>query len=298
MNNPLVSIIIPTFNRADVLEETLNSIIAQTYVNWECIVVDDGSVENNVEIVKKYSKIDNRFCIAERIKSNKPKGANSCRNIGLEKCKGDYVIFFDSDDIMLTNHLEKKINYILDHKLEMAIFKSEYFNNPKNINPISYRGLFDLEINAENYINQKINWLTLDPIIKTSIAKQVHFNETLQANQEYNYFSKLMFKINKVQSVDEVLTSRRFDERSIQGSLAKENDYNDKAYFSFLQTFMEVYRFANKASRKFLLNKIIEISYRNKSLLIGSKYFIYSNIINEFGLVKGINKIRILELSK
>lgn len=295
---PLVSIIIPTYNRAELIGETLDSIIAQTYTNWECIVVDDGSSENNINIIENYSAKDPRIKLFERKKYNNRKGANACRNIGLEQSVGDYVIFFDSDDIMYKNHIEFKINEITSDDFDMIIFKSKYFNNPKNINPINYRGLFELEINPENYITQKINWITFDPIIKSSVAKQTVFNENLQANQEYNYFSKLLFNVRKVKAIDEFVTNRRFDERSIQGILAKTNAYNDKAFYSFIETYMEVYKIANKSSRQFLLNKIIETGYRNNNLMKDYKTFIYFNLLKEFGILKGLYKIKILIFTK
>lgn len=294
----LVSIIIPTYNRAELIGETLDSIIAQTYTNWECIVVDDGSSENNINIIENYSAKDPRIKLFERKKYNNRKGANACRNIGLEQSVGDYVIFFDSDDIMYKNHIEFKINEITSDDFDMIIFKSKYFNNPKNINPINYRGLFELEINPENYITQKINWITFDPIIKSSVAKQTVFNENLQANQEYNYFSKLLFNVRKVKTIDEFVTNRRFDERSIQGILAKTNAYNDKAFYSFIETYMEVYKIANKSSRQFLLNKIIETGYRNNNLMKDYKTFIYFNLLKEFGILKGLYKIKILIFTK
>ena len=76
---PLVSIIIPTYNRAHLIAETLDSIIAQTYTNWECIVVDDGSTDPTDELMETYCKKDSRFQYYHRPK-NRPKGANACRN--------------------------------------------------------------------------------------------------------------------------------------------------------------------------------------------------------------------------
>ena len=77
----LVSIIIPTYNREHLIGETLNSIIAQTHTNWECIVVDDGSTDNTEEVLKNYKEKDKRFIFLKR-PDNLPKGANTCRNIG------------------------------------------------------------------------------------------------------------------------------------------------------------------------------------------------------------------------
>ena len=99
MNNSLVSIIIPTYNRAHLISETLHSIIAQTYTYWECIVVDDGSTDNTEEILKNYIKKDKRFQYHQRPK-DKPKGANACRNYGISISNGDFLLVMDSDDLL------------------------------------------------------------------------------------------------------------------------------------------------------------------------------------------------------
>ena len=79
MMNALVSIIIPTFNRAHLLGETLNSVINQTYSNWECIVVDDGSSDYTEQLMEFYIQKDPRIIFVRR-PDNRPKGANACRN--------------------------------------------------------------------------------------------------------------------------------------------------------------------------------------------------------------------------
>ena len=89
-SQPLISIIVPTFNRAHIIGDTLNSIMAQTYQNWECIVLDDGSRDNTKSSILDYLDKDSRFQYFSRPK-NKPKGANAYRNYGYEKCKGDYM---------------------------------------------------------------------------------------------------------------------------------------------------------------------------------------------------------------
>lgn len=110
MSNPLFSIIIPTYNRAHLLSKTINSLISQTYKNWECIIVDDVSTDDTRNLVEKYSKSDSRFQFHVREKN--PKGASHCRNIGLENAKGDYIIFLDSDDMLLDFCIEKRLDYI------------------------------------------------------------------------------------------------------------------------------------------------------------------------------------------
>jgi glycosyltransferase involved in cell wall biosynthesis len=108
----LVSIIIPSFNREALLPETLDSILAQTYTHWECIIVDDGSIDSSLNIAEKYAINDDRFRVCRR-PWYKKKGANNCRNYGFSKIYGEFVQWFDSDDIMLPSMIEDKVSKII-----------------------------------------------------------------------------------------------------------------------------------------------------------------------------------------
>lgn len=109
--NSLVSIIIPVYNRSDLLGQTLDSLLDQTWTNWECIIVDDISGDYISELMGFYCERDSRFRYFKR-PSNLPKGVSSCRNFGFEKSKGDYINWFDSDDLMKKDLLEKKVNFL------------------------------------------------------------------------------------------------------------------------------------------------------------------------------------------
>ncbi|WP_166382089.1 glycosyltransferase family 2 protein [Polaribacter sp. 11A2H] len=125
----LVSIIIPMYNSSEFLKETLNSIINQVFLNWECIIIDDGSTDNSVKIVEEYILLDSRFQLYKR-PDEFSKGANSCRNFGLGKVKGSYIQFFDSDDLMLKNHLEDKLNiFFKESKLDVIINRLSFYEN-------------------------------------------------------------------------------------------------------------------------------------------------------------------------
>ena len=124
---PLVSIIIPTYNRAHLISETLDSVLAQTYPNWECIVVDDGSIDSSITVIQKYLELDSRFVYFSR-PVNKKKGPSSCRNFGLEKANGEYIIFLDSDDLLADFCLKKRIEFALANlDYDFWIFKTELF---------------------------------------------------------------------------------------------------------------------------------------------------------------------------
>lgn len=106
MSLPVVSIITPSFNRADIVHETAESIFAQTSPHWEWVIVDDGSTDDSWEILKSYAQKDTRVKIFKR--DREPKGACTCRNIAVERCIGDYIMFLDTDDVMAPYCVEQR----------------------------------------------------------------------------------------------------------------------------------------------------------------------------------------------
>ncbi len=130
MTHPKVSIILATYNRAHYIKEALDSILAQTYQNWECIIIDDRSTDNTAEIVNEYIEKDNRFIYFFKPES-KPKGLPASRNVGLDLATGDYIVFVDDDDIVHPQLLEigmyffKKYNIHFFHYMKYPFFEQD-----------------------------------------------------------------------------------------------------------------------------------------------------------------------------
>src|SRR5690554_3366688 len=125
MNNlPLVSIIIPTYNRAHLIGETLDSVLAQTYTHWECIVVDDGSTDNTDEVMAEYLIKDSRIQYFHRPNTHLP-GGNGARNYGFLQSKGKYIQWFDSDDLMDVEKLKVKVENIISYNVDFVISKTK-----------------------------------------------------------------------------------------------------------------------------------------------------------------------------
>jgi glycosyltransferase involved in cell wall biosynthesis len=111
----LISIIIPVCNRADLIGETLDSVISQTYTNWECIIVDDGSTDNTENVVAAYTEKDSRIKFFKR-PQHRQKGASPSRNFGMEQANGDYFQFLDSDDLLKNNKFEEQLKLLKKSK--------------------------------------------------------------------------------------------------------------------------------------------------------------------------------------
>ena len=105
--NKLVSIITPSFNSVKFIKQCIESVIAQTYTNWEMLIVDDYSADNSLQILKKYN--DKRI---QLIELDKNVGASESRNVAIRKAKGKYIAFLDSDDLWEPQKLEKQISFM------------------------------------------------------------------------------------------------------------------------------------------------------------------------------------------
>ena len=122
-NNILLTIVMPVFNNADLTRQMIESIRANSFQLWELLAVDDGSDQVTVSVLNQMSCIDPRIQIIHR--NRLPKGAQTCRNIGLELAKGKYIIFFDNDDYVLPHCLETRVSEMESNQLlDFMVFPS------------------------------------------------------------------------------------------------------------------------------------------------------------------------------
>lgn len=114
---PIFSIVIPTYNRAHLLSETIRSVQAQAFTDWECIIVDDGSSDNTRELVEGFSREDARVRYVWQQNSER----SAARNNGIGHAKGQYVCFLDSDDHYLPEHLAQLYNFLATRSFPVAM---------------------------------------------------------------------------------------------------------------------------------------------------------------------------------
>lgn len=196
METVKISVIIPTFNRAHTLKETLNSVAAQSYRNWECIVVDDGSTDATEEIIASYLK-DQRFQFIKR-PENMQKGACTCRNIGISNATGDYFQFLDSDDLLSSNKFEIQLNALRKiNASKIATCKwggiKPMWNKPRLYNglPVYFSTNQPLKI-----LNKFATNSAYFPPHVYLVPKELieNWNTDLKINQDGEYFTRMLLK--------------------------------------------------------------------------------------------------------
>ncbi len=197
----LVSIIIPTFNRSELIKETLDSISMQTYSNWECIIIDDGSIDATEVVVNEYCNKDSRFIYFKR-PINKVKGASSCRNYGFSQSKGEFINFVDDDDLLSPNKIEEQLKRLLQEDCEVATTRWTYIKDTIQI-PFKEHLTYKDFAKGEDVIQAFGDGYTFFPqhvfLVKRTLIDRVGlWNELLMNNDDGEFFCRILIHTKKV----------------------------------------------------------------------------------------------------
>jgi glycosyltransferase involved in cell wall biosynthesis len=131
-HHPLISIVIPVYNRASLITRALKSVQQQTYGNWEAVVVDDGSLDDTPQIVAALERDDERI---RHIRQEKNRGAQAARNVGIRAATGEWIGFLDSDDSFLPNSLEIRLQALFRENLSVVHSAFNYVDRDGTIKP-------------------------------------------------------------------------------------------------------------------------------------------------------------------
>lgn len=208
-NKNYIDIILPNFNSSKFLNQTLKSILEQTYKNWRLVIIDDCSDLKTINILKKYIK-DKRIKIFW-LKKNK--GAGFCRNYAIKKTKSPYIAFIDSDDIWKKNKLKNQINFMTKNNYSFTYTYYETFGERKKII------IPPLKFNFLSFIhNTSIATSTM--MIKRSEIKNVKFTNT-KICEDYFFKCKLLKKVNYAFCLNKFLTKYRVRKDSLQSNVIR-----------------------------------------------------------------------------
>lgn len=283
MSKKQITIIIPLFNRESLILETLQSIQAQTSKEWKCIVVDDGSTDKSCQVVNDFAKNDKRIKLVER--DRLPKGANTCRNIGLKLTTTDWVMFFDSDDIILPTCLINRTKAIEEYQYHDLLlsqgvtFSSKGIMNFRN-NPLS-----------QDYVKEIVSFnvalSTPAAIWKTSFIKKIRWNENIQRWQDCELFIRVLQLGVKYKWIslkpDHLIRSEGHNNR-ITNSKSKYNDIE-----SLVKIFSEVYLTLNKPNNLYFARSIYYYCLKSSYFISSKQNTSILNTIKENKILSKFN---------
>lgn len=260
---PTIAIIIPVYNRAKLLPETLDSILMQTFTDWECILVDDQSADDSFAVMEAYQKKDDRIKVYKRPKELK-KGANACRNFGFKKSAASHIKWFDSDDIMLPNHLEIAYRVLVENHLDFVVTDTVNFDHGTNelLGTMYDFDKVNEEISAENLALMRIAWITDDFLGTRKSVENIKFNEDITDGDEYNFFVRMLHQSVKGAFIKQILTHRRIHADSI----SVKNSENNIKYLSIIaglkfQTAQDLVLYNNKKLIRWFLSGYMRYSF-------------------------------------
>lgn len=256
MNEPLISIIIPVYNRATLIGETLESVLSQTYTNWECFVVDDGSTDETESVVKNYCYNDTRFHFLKR-PENRLKGSAASRNFGYENSKGDLIYWLDSDDLLLPNAFQTYIenftsesDFVVAKVQQTNLITGEYLeiNKPESLHLI------------EDYFGGKITFYVCGPMWKRSFLEQQTqlFDESLGILIDWDFNLRMLYKKPVIVFIKEVLVLYRQHEKSLKTTIINLNPEKVEIAFSARKTHLQFIK-----ENKLADIKIVRVHLRN-----------------------------------
>lgn len=189
-----VTIIMATYNRAGFIAETLRSIQMQTYENFECIIIDDGGNDNTFEVIESILNKDFRFKFLKRSDQYK-KGLPGCRNYGIDLAQGDYIIFFDDDDIVHPQNLELCVKELEQEKFSFCRYERAVFLNDFDYS-FDYSKIyssFEITMNdVEKLLNHKLPFNSCAVMWKRRCLEQNRFVEHLMYAEEWELYSRIL----------------------------------------------------------------------------------------------------------
>ena len=200
----LISIIVPIYNVENYLRQCLDSIMNQTYQKFECLLINDGSPDNSAEICREYVSKDSRFCYFEK----ENEGVSSSRNLGIERSRGEYVTFIDSDDWVESDYLEVLYRALLEEQADIAISTYKQFNMDDNCYYLhSYQRGYDRKVftNAElidslpllyGYDNT-YNFVSCK-LVSREILECIRFNLSTSYGEDMEFWNKVFLLSKKI----------------------------------------------------------------------------------------------------
>lgn len=229
----LISIIVPVYNVENYLRQCLDSIMSQTYQNFECLLINDGSPDNSADICREYVEKDSRFRYFEKENG----GVSSARNLGIERSKGQYITFIDSDDWVESDYLEVLYKSLIDEKADVAVSTYKQFNmDDNNYYVHSYQRGYDRKVFTNEELIDSLpllygydstyNFVSCK-LITRNLLEYIRFNLSTDYGEDMEFWSKVFLIAKKIVYVNKDTyiyrtnndSSKHYEEENIRNNI-------------------------------------------------------------------------------
>lgn len=213
ISNPRVSIIIPCYNQAHYMPMTLDSVMTQTYLDWECILVNDGATDNTEEIALDYCRKDSRFVYYRQ----ENKGLSAARNVGIQIARGEFLQFLDSDDLLSPDKLEKQVSLMDKDGLDVCTCHHDMFDDDDFEHRYTYalseaKQCFTIKDLGNTFIITPHDSLCRRKFL---IENNITFSTQLHSLEDWLFYATLIVKGAKFEEINEVLAHYRIHQDSM-----------------------------------------------------------------------------------
>jgi glycosyltransferase involved in cell wall biosynthesis len=226
MDKPSISVIVPVFNRPDLVIETIRSVQAQSLGNWELILVDDHSTDETPEVVRQLAANDDRIRFYRR--QSQTKGPAACRNEGIGHATSELIVFLDSDDLLAPHCLERRVAYMREQGagLDFAVFQTEVFREAPGDIGLCFNRL-DYENDIEHFLLGDNCWITTGPLWRKAVLAAVGgWNEALLGPDDWELTLRVLLRgcrYQKVDIVDSYFRMNNVERKSVSGQSGEQD---------------------------------------------------------------------------
>jgi glycosyltransferase involved in cell wall biosynthesis len=212
-----ISAVIPAHNASPFLAETIESILAQTFEEWELLIIDDGSKDNTAEIAKSYSQKDSRIQLVQQIN----KGVSAARNVGVQLTQGQFIAFLDADDRWLPEKLATHLEHLkLNPEVGVSFGRVEFISyDGKPTGLIASARLTNLK--AEHFLYNNPTITTSNLVVRREIFQQLPgFDPDMSYSEDIDWLFRVLCSTQwKIEAINQVLVEYRITEKGLSSDL-------------------------------------------------------------------------------
>ena len=297
----MISVIVPLYNGEKYISMCLESIVNQSYRDFELIIVDDGSKDNGAQVAEQYLKDKEiSYCIYRKENG----GQSSARNYGLSEAKGEYICFIDSDDVVTSNYLERLYNALIINDVDFSFCGYKFVSEQSiNIDNNDRQSLYSQDELLDLFLKRKLSFLVVSLMLKKSFIneKKLYFDENIKYSEDQLYIWELLFSCKNAVYLDAKMYGYYVRESSIMTS----SDFNKisssfKYYEKFIEQLKGKYPYKNDFINLIMPRWQLGTLYTAANILSRDEFYDLYNMMNGktiFNRVKNIKEIKAILLA-